>query len=518
MPLTIKLRFPGGRYHATPWGRHVNEGVAEWPPSPWRLLRALIAVWKRTCPKLTEGQMRQLLMALTNPPRFKLPAHRVAHTRHYMPWEKKGPADRTLVFDTFVSVGRCDPLFIGWPETQLSAADLTVLTELLGNLSSLGRAEGWVQAELYDGAVDLPLGPAEANDPNPVPVFCPDPASAFSDEHYPTQDPKKLATGKVNPADFLFDCPRWHLCLDTETIHKMRWPTVPGAKWVNYTSPKEVRSAHATAKPAEKQPPTVARFLLDAPVLPLVTDTIRVSEAFRVAVMSRFKWWCRKQAPADVERFRRTDQPEQYSSPVLSGKDAGGALIKSHEHAHFLPTADGVDRRRILHLTVYAPKGFGSPERDALTSLRDVKVGELTMRVQLIGLGRPTDFRAPLFGPSREWVSVTPFVAHRHLKRRGRKKDTSHLIGADPRTAFLELTARELVERRGIGRLTSVESVPPLVGQPRPFEFRRNRNRSGDDGLRRPCGLLKLTFAEPIEGPLCLGYGCHYGLGLFCPI
>ena len=40
MPITIKLTFPGGRYHATPWGRHVNEGVPEWPPSPWRLLRA----------------------------------------------------------------------------------------------------------------------------------------------------------------------------------------------------------------------------------------------------------------------------------------------------------------------------------------------------------------------------------------------------------------------------------------------------------------------------------------------
>ena len=40
---TLKLRFPGGRYHATPWGHHVNEGLIEWPPGPWRLLRALIA-------------------------------------------------------------------------------------------------------------------------------------------------------------------------------------------------------------------------------------------------------------------------------------------------------------------------------------------------------------------------------------------------------------------------------------------------------------------------------------------
>src|SRR5260221_14067640 len=119
MPVTIKLTFPAGRFHATPWGRHVNEGVAEWPPSPWRLLRALVAIWKRTCPGLSEQQVRAILEKLVNPPQFQVPSYRTAHTRHYMPWEKKGPADRTLVFDTFVSVDRQTPLYIGWPKAEL---------------------------------------------------------------------------------------------------------------------------------------------------------------------------------------------------------------------------------------------------------------------------------------------------------------------------------------------------------------------------------------------------------------
>src|SRR5262245_43173631 len=127
MPVIIKLTFPGGRYHATPWGRHVNEGVPEWPPSPWRLLRALAAVWKRTCPDFSENQIHHLLEDLVHPPQFQLPLFRVAHTRHYMPWEKKGPADRTLVFDTFVAVGRHDPLFIGWPDVNLSGDNHAML-------------------------------------------------------------------------------------------------------------------------------------------------------------------------------------------------------------------------------------------------------------------------------------------------------------------------------------------------------------------------------------------------------
>src|SRR5437588_8022303 len=93
MPVTLKLTFPAGRYHATPWGRHVNEGVPEWPPSPWRLLRALVAVWKRTCPEVAEESVRRVLEALVSPPRFRLPAFRVAHTRHYMPLGSKSPRE-----------------------------------------------------------------------------------------------------------------------------------------------------------------------------------------------------------------------------------------------------------------------------------------------------------------------------------------------------------------------------------------------------------------------------------------
>ena len=43
----LRFRFPAGRYHATPWGRNVNEADVAWPPEPWRLLRALIAAYWR---------------------------------------------------------------------------------------------------------------------------------------------------------------------------------------------------------------------------------------------------------------------------------------------------------------------------------------------------------------------------------------------------------------------------------------------------------------------------------------
>ncbi|MBV9143342.1 MAG: type I-U CRISPR-associated protein Cas5/Cas6 [Pseudonocardiales bacterium] len=85
MPTTLVLRFPWGRYHATPWGRHVNEGAVELPPSPWRLLRALYAVWCARAPELDEQTVHALLARLAAPPTFHVPRHSVSHTRHYLP-------------------------------------------------------------------------------------------------------------------------------------------------------------------------------------------------------------------------------------------------------------------------------------------------------------------------------------------------------------------------------------------------------------------------------------------------
>jgi len=42
MSTTIRITLLSGRYGATPWGRSEHEGQVEYPPSPWRLLRAVL--------------------------------------------------------------------------------------------------------------------------------------------------------------------------------------------------------------------------------------------------------------------------------------------------------------------------------------------------------------------------------------------------------------------------------------------------------------------------------------------
>lgn len=512
MPITIKLVFPAGRYHATPWGRHVNEGVPEWPPSPWRLLRAIVAVWKRTCPAIPEEQMKRVLAALLHQPRFMLPPHRVAHTRHYMPWEKKRPTDRTLIFDTFISIGRDTPLIINWPTAELSGDDLSVLDRLLGNLSSLGRAESWVYAEVTNDQTSWNCVPAPESESNPVRVFCPDPDAALRDEHYPTLDPKKLAKGKVHPSEYLFDCPRWHLCLDTETIHAEKWPTVPGAKWVNYTRPLESHVIPAQRGRNGRPKPTVARLLLDGPVLPLITDTIRVAEAIRRSAMSQFRHWCERQ-PERAREYRRNDSSGQFASPVLAGKDCMGSILCAHGHAYYLPASDGVPSPRLAHVTVFARDGFAEAEVAALSAIRTVHIdSEIALRVQLVGLGQPDEFADRLFQESSEWYSMTPYIGPAHIGRMRRERHMRKAIRREWRRL-----SEQVADFRGV-QLQEVVSLslddPWWLNRPRPYDFVRVRSKHYGE-KHRPLGVYRLKLSRPIRGPLSLGYASHFGLGLF---
>ena len=51
----------------------------------------------------------------------------------------------------------------------------------------------------------------------------------------------------------------------------------------------------------------------------------------------------------------------------------------------------------------------------------------------------------------------------------------------------------------------------------RPIQFKRFRNKAGDDGGRRPSAAFRILFPYPVAGPICLGHSCHFGLGLFVP-
>ena len=529
--LAIVLRFSSGRFHATPWGRHVNEGAPEWPPSPWRMLRALVATWKRKLdgdPACPADAVEKLLRALAEPPLFSLPRASTGHARHYMPWYKKGPDDRTLVFDAFVVLDKAHEVIAMWPHALLADPERFAMERIAGNLGFLGRAESWTEARVLSdeeaakagtliNCVPDGTGPAMPF-MEPVRVLCVDPKTAFLNEHTP-----KL--GKGNAKRPLYD-PDWHLCMETLELHREHWSDPPGAKWVTYLRRKDCYSvAPRRAVPQKEHPkPTVARFVVDSTVLPLVEDTLRVAEKARITAMGCFR---------RVEEARLYGGgPPPVGSPlprsaVFSGKEAGGAVLGGHQHAFYLATDEDGDGR-IDHLTIVAEMGFGSQELKALDRMRRIKREEGDpVNLVLLALGQREAIAAPkLLGPSRVWASATPFLATRHPKSRGRKKDPQELLSPDSHRAFakhvlLEEIAR-LCERRP--EIPEPLSVEPLNDQHRcgshllrPIQFKRFRRKRGDDGGRRAAGAFRIVFPESVQGPICLGHSCHFGLGLFVP-
>lgn len=109
MNFALRQTFPLGRFHATPWKAFpYDDPHGEWPPSPWRLVRAVLArsyQLGRELPEITGEQLSPLREALvhafaSSEFAWKLPAFtwRGPGLRHYQPaeFDSDTPSRRNL--------------------------------------------------------------------------------------------------------------------------------------------------------------------------------------------------------------------------------------------------------------------------------------------------------------------------------------------------------------------------------------------------------------------------------------
>ncbi len=474
MPVAIALKFPSGHYHATVWGRHVNEGSVEWPPFPWRILRAIVAAWKvRT--DGSDAVLESVVQKLAAPPEFYLPPATIGHARHYMPLYR---GNRTLVFDTFAVLDRNTELQVVWPDVDLTQEEALSLSGALRRLTYLGRAESWCEARLMECST------AATNCHPPRPGMAGADADTEAVRVLTVDSARAIAPGTAPEV--------WPLCRTTLDLRNERWSDPPGSAWVTYWRRSDCFAGGALRrieKPSKKY--TVARFALHSRVRPLVTETIAIGEFARQELQGCYGFL-----------------HSGTASPVFSGRDSDGNPRQDHNHAFFLPTDEDRDGR-IDHLTVYAKVGFGDGELRALDRFREFRqVGKNRpdIRPVLIALGTETEVgNHHLFRKSTKWESITPYVPVRHTKRRG---------GIWVDTAADQL-CREL-EKRGIGTMPRViaQYERDMRGR-RWVEYRLERLLGGGTHGQLYGNGFVVQFAEPVAGPISLGYGCHFGLGQF---
>ena len=497
--IRLLFDFSAGSYHATPWGHHVNEGLVEWPPSPWRIIRALLATgYTKLGWQQVPDEMRRLVEALAvSEPSYRLPRATSGHTRHYMPVRgltKRGIQDTSLVIDAFIKPDGA--LGVEWPDVDPSQHG--ILPRLLDRLRYLGRAESRVSARLVTGDEDLPgfVVSTRRTEPDDEPVRLLAPMASQQYDDWRRGSPRA-------PDDLLAA-----LQIDTNRLQEEGWNFPPGTRELIYWRPASAFSPVSVSgwsDDAAVDCHDTALFALSTDkkrdVLPLMERALPTMALFRRALLSRVG-----------------DEQQLGGCPELTGKDKQGEPLRcKHRHAHFIPLSlESGSPRRIDHVLVYAPMGFGPLAERGLRRLRTTWAkGMDDIAVTLIGIGKREAFREvgddaiPELGSGTTWVSRTPFIPSHFLKSRG--KDS------------FQGQVRAELQRRGLPDF----AVAPTVAKPtdesdpgRRAQWFRHfaRSRQGKFGTP-PAGLfhVTLTLYRSVDGPICLGWGSHFGLGLFVP-
>ncbi len=535
--VTIALYFVAGRYHSTPWGSHVNEGWVEWPPNPWRVLRALLAVgfnklgWNEV-PEEARTLIGKLAATL---PEFHLPRGEVAHSRHYMPngsfhAKQKNLEGTDKVLDSFVRLRPETPLLIRWP-VELTTEERNLLADLLNAMTYFGRAESWCNAALYCG--ELPQEgwacPAVGRtgrlaSADQVALLTAQSADAYQGwreislkaalEAEEEKRGKKLTSAqgrKVASAfpDDLIGC----LLRDTSELQKQGWNQPPGSRRVLYNRPAGTLQPRPIRRRRGQR-----RARCEAALLALSSDSVRGDRLPKMIRAIRQMEFIH-QVLAGMARKDSTKS--DYS--VLTGRAPdGNRLASGHQHAHYFPLDLDIDGR-IDHVLVYAPAGLDAPAQRLVTRVRRTwaKGEENPIFVTCAGFGDVDLFRRQLTDvnqrplsiipprPSHCWVSYTPYVPARFLK----PKNGRYTLSDD--------VQREL-SVRGLPRAKTVHSFSELgeagkreLVERRFFEYVRTRRPGKPQPPQPNVYGIRITFAEPVAGPIALGYASHYGLGLF---
>ncbi len=469
--ITLRLDFERKKYHGTEWGRNVNEGFVDWPPSPWRLLRAIISSWKTYHQDITEDVMWPILQAmLSSKVSFKLPPAREAHTRHYVPLASTNAKTKNVkkekILDTFIIVGE-EPVFAIWEDAKLDKAQQEKLVVILNSIRYVGRSESLCSVVLINGEIV----------PNCTPMNGPN--AKTDGEITDVLIPKKNVSLEK-------------LCVKTNVLKSERRIYPTDTEIVPYIRPSGCLSAIPTTLVHTSSPRVaVVRYAITGNPRPLVTDTVTIGDSFKRAAMSIY-------GKRNVGGM----------SPVLSGRQNGDGsiMLDNHSHAFFLPTDEDNDGR-IDHMTAAVSTGhsFEPDVTEALMKIRRIQYRSSIFQITHLARGRLESFKAaPILQCASRWISDTPYIPNRHTKRSGNG------IKDGP----VDQIRREATIR-GLPHIKHIKISTDKMHGFLPLQFKKYRKR----GLQVCNGayFVRIEFAEKVQGPISFGYASHFGLGMFVP-
>jgi len=502
MKIVLQQDFPLGRFHATPWRVNpYDDPHGEWPPSPWRLVRAVTARWYQLAREVEEipglAQLEKLQEALCKSSyAFHLPtdARKGSPLRQYHPtdfgWrpaEKKKAGTRSygisLVQDNYWSVPPDAPVW--WFVEGYDWTDelLAVLSQCLTRITYFGRAETFTRIRLACPDDEIP----EAN-------------CTLAD---------KRTAGTAPVLSPLEDATREDIERTTDNPEAVKRTVPPGAQWLYAKRPVRPAARERRRLPQHRADCHLMQFAIGWNVAPERRAIVRLTSRFRGAVLREL---LKLKTGGSAKSWSQASRKVREEVALMTGKDANGIALEGHRHTEFFAWCD---KRSPTRLLVWrGSSAFDADEQNAilLAAARDVSwaaAGSDTdeWKVRLIPLDLdvppPPGFDSQ---SSRVWESVTPYVPPRHHLRGGKGREGE---------SFAEQILREIRARR-IAEDVEVE----LVGEPLWVSVhvpRRESHKRAFIGDRRG-QMVRLRFATPVVGPIRLGHSSSFGLGLFRPI
>lgn len=565
MQIVLQQVFPLGRFHATPWRANpFDDPYGEWPPSPWRLVRAVVARWyqwaREATPAVDAGELDALVAALcASRYRFHLPgnARRGGPLRQYHPVEfgmdppnfKAWRAEFALPNGGVLDDLRSKLTSIG-AETREAGTTLLVFVEKSKAKKELERLLGrpvtnWRGLRPDPGMRSYSTSLAQDN------YWCVAPADAvwwfiqgddWTDALVGTLERclerityfgraetftriQRTSDGYPEPNCELSDERRAGLVPvllpSPQTSRADAERVTDDLKSVTRSIPPGTRLMYALRppRPPVREMPVIRRHRPDCQLVQLAIGwnvapepraLVRLTARFRGMVLREL---LRIKTGGGTGAWSRVDASIRESVADMFGKDALGTPLGSHRHAEFLAWCDPDVPTRLLVWRDGRP--FDEHEQAAILRAAAHELSWAAAgpdadawKVRLVPLDRavppPPGFDA---AAARRWESVTPYVPPRHHLRNGRQRARESVHAQIRR----ELVARGVAGAEGVEVELFGDAVWVAVHVP--LRQRHGRSFLGDKRGYR----LRLVFPGAVRGPIRLGHSSSFGLGLFRP-
>lgn len=469
--MIIKITLLLNQYHGNAWHHAHCEGLIDYPPAPWRILRSIVAgSYNVNFSQEQQSTLKQLLWKMAQVcPTYYLPP------TAYLQWRSPRPQVQNdgsinpgkILYSACLLVPEDDSAIYCNYDIDCSETEELTLQQAMKGLTYLGRRES---PAVWEWVETMPDANAYPN-PSGVRVVASPMAS--------------LPPGEL-----------WEsLNLSAAEVFQDRKQAVfPGVEQTTY------KLNSVTFHPTSDR-----TRLFPKRVLLAVQGTVKVGASQAIYLCEALHQRLVKAHP----------------EAVFTGMDMG-VKIDSHDHAFITPICDR-SGRWIDYLELYSHQGFSPSAINAIANANRVRLDQWVSLIL-------TDF-SQLAEQSCCWETVTPMFLGRYpVVRNGKPRripGTSYQKDGAEHQALkylqflphLQLHGERVFEEMptGLGMKINGQLIAVCRCELWNGAGKMLNGKHGQLALEQGF-RVKLEFTRPMQGPIALGYRCHYGFGSLAPV